>query len=114
MSNARPMISGMPDQAVSCLEAMGKRIRVARRRRRITVEEMAERVMVSPPTLRKLENGDPSVLLGVYVVALCILGLVSGLDGVADPDKDIVGIACERRMPRRRATARAGGIDDDF
>lgn len=54
---------------------LGITVRAARRERRWTVEELAERVGVSPNTIRKVERGDLSVSLGTAFEAASLLGL---------------------------------------
>jgi hypothetical protein len=48
-------------------------------------------MMISRPTLAKLEQGDPSVAMGTYAIALFVLGLVESLAAVADVAGDPVG-----------------------
>ena len=66
---------------------------------------MADRLQVSRPTLRKLEQGDPSVAMASYATALYVLGLVDRLGDLADIAHDSVGqrLASEA-LPRRIAS----------
>src|SRR6266540_4725163 len=73
------------------LDGMGERLRLARLRRGIPLVEMAARVGVSRPTLRRLEQGDASVALTVLIRTLAVLGL----------DEDIGRIAAEDDVGRR-------------
>lgn len=68
------------------MTALGERIRLARKRRTITAILFAERMGVSRETLRRLENGDPTIAIGTYVRALRVLGLDRDLDAVARDD----------------------------
>lgn len=82
-------------------------MRDARRRRRIPVALMAERVGVTRTTLAKAEKGDPSVSMGVYASMLFVLGLIEKLGEVADPRHDELGVALEvERLPKRIRTKR--------
>jgi transcriptional regulator with XRE-family HTH domain len=54
---------------------LGSSIRLARRERRWTKQSLAERIGVSRPTLLRIENGDPSVGIGVAFEAATILGV---------------------------------------
>ena len=45
-------------------ELLGAQVRQGRIARGWTVRELAERAGISPPTLLKVEHGDPSVALG--------------------------------------------------
>jgi transcriptional regulator with XRE-family HTH domain len=111
MPDTRRFLRGIPAVPEAGLKDLGARLKLARRRRRITAGDMAERVFVSCPTLRKMEMGDPVVSAGVYVTALYVLGLAGDLGAVADPDADAVGLAEEARHKPRRRRARH---DDDF
>lgn len=84
------------------LRKLGKDIRYARLRRRITMELMSERAGFSRITLSKIEKGDPSVSMGSYSSALFVLGMVDNLAKLADASYDIVGRELEEeRLPKR-------------
>ena len=67
--------------------ALGERLALARKRRRMSLSEMARRVGVSRDTLRRLEQGELSTSLGVLARTLAILGLDSDLDLIAAEDE---------------------------
>ena len=69
------------------LTALGERLQLARKRRRITAELFSERMGVSRETLRRLENGDPTIAMGTYMRALRVLGLDGDIDGLARDDE---------------------------
>ncbi len=52
------------------LSRMGEQIRLARLRRNLSVELVAERADISRATLWKVEKGDPSVAIGIYAAVL--------------------------------------------
>jgi transcriptional regulator with XRE-family HTH domain len=92
------------------LETFGQRLREARLRRRFSVETVCIRADISRPTLYKVEKGDPSVSLGIYMQVLRVLGMVDDLSLVAK--EDAVGrrlqdesLPLRRRAPRRSGTA---------
>ena len=93
------------------LAKLGGDIAIARRKRRLTVKMMAERVGVAKATYLKIEKGDPSVSMGAYAMALFVLGLADGLTDVADVSRDDTGLLLDtERLPKRirvRKTARA-------
>lgn len=68
------------------LTALGLRLRAARLRRKLTQAMLAERVGVTVPTIRKLEDGDASTSLSVMLRALVVLGLASDIDRIAVED----------------------------
>ncbi|MFT5206573.1 MAG: transcriptional regulator with XRE-family HTH domain [Candidatus Omnitrophota bacterium] len=73
------------------LEAVGECIKLARLRRKITTTMLAERANVSRVTLRKVENGESGVTIGVYANVLFCLGL----------EKDLLLLAGDDPLGRR-------------
>lgn len=57
------------------LSEMGENIKLARLRRKISAEQVAERANISRPTLTAIEKGAPTVSIGYYLLVLQILGL---------------------------------------
>lgn len=68
------------------LESLGERLRLARKRRRISSVLMAQRVGISRDTLHRVEKGDPVVGLGTYLRVLRVLGLDADVDRIAADD----------------------------
>ena len=54
---------------------LGSRVRLARRERGWKATDLAERVGVSPTTIRKVEHGDPTVALGTAFEAATLVGV---------------------------------------
>ncbi|HET9592122.1 MAG TPA: helix-turn-helix transcriptional regulator [Solirubrobacterales bacterium] len=54
---------------------LGARIRIGRRERRWTLEDLAERVGIGVVTMRKIEQGDPTVGLGPAFEAAALTGV---------------------------------------
>ena len=57
------------------LALLGKQIKVARKRRGFSEQELARRVGVCRQTIRKIESGSPSVEVGILVEAAAIVGV---------------------------------------
>lgn len=57
------------------LQRIGELIREARARRGFTQADLAERLRVSPTTVRAAEQGDPTVAAGILVSLLWVLGI---------------------------------------
>lgn len=68
------------------LSAFGERLRLARKRRKISAVLMAERAGISRDTLNRVEKGEPAVSLGTYLRILRILGLDGDLELLAGKD----------------------------
>lgn len=69
------------------LRQLGERIRLARKRRKLTLDSVTERTGLSKPTLISLEKGSPKASLGAYAAVLFCLGLESDLDLIANDDR---------------------------
>ena len=102
MTQKHRIQQSLPPEATALISQLGERIRIARKRRAITMEDMASRMFITRKTLARLENGDPGVSLAVFVAALWVLGLEKDLLQIAAPDQDKVGLYRERqRLPER-------------
>ncbi len=103
----------LPSEIVSQLKRIGSGIKTARMRRRMTQQELAERVGSSWHTIRKIENGSPVTGIGYYLKALWILGLFADVRLLADPERDREGIIREAAARGTRARHRRR-LDRDF
>ncbi len=68
------------------LADMGERIKLARLRRKLPVELVAERAKVSRSSVWKVEKGSPSISMGIYVAVLMAIGLLDDIDLIAKDD----------------------------
>ena len=84
------------------MDILGSNIALARKKRKIRQEDIANRAAISVKTYRKIERGDPSVSIGLYLAVLSIMGLDLPFSDLADPAKDKVGLELEKRaLPER-------------
>ena len=91
----------LPTVAMDQLQKLGRDISVARRRRRMSLSEMAERMMVNIKTLQRLERGDPSVGVGIVASALWVLGMHRRLGDLVTPETDQIALQEDiKNLPR--------------
>ena len=69
------------------LKEFGENIKLARLRRKLSAEQVAERANIARSTLWLIEKGSPSVAMGAYTQVLLVLGLEKDLLEVAADDK---------------------------
>ena len=81
----------MPDTE-NILKTMGEQIKMARLRRKLSATLVAERAGISRSTLWKVENGNPSVAVGIYAAVLHALN---------NMDKDLSKIAGDDELGRK-------------
>ena len=92
----------VPIPVITALRKLGQDINDARRRRRITVELMAQRAGVSRSTIGKIEKGDPTTSMGGYGAVLFVLGMEKRLSELVDSMHDLVGRRLEdENLPQR-------------
>jgi DNA-binding XRE family transcriptional regulator len=92
----------LPPRLRRSLTKLGADLSAARRKRQLTAEMVAERVGVARATYLKVEKGDPTVSMGVYAMALFVLGFPDVLGEIADARRDETGLLLEaERLPKR-------------
>lgn len=69
------------------LSTVGRNIRLARLRRKITSEQLASQTGICRSTVFKVEKGNPTVAIGSYIQVLYILGLQNDFLKVAFEDE---------------------------
>jgi transcriptional regulator with XRE-family HTH domain len=114
MTKKTRALSGLPPEAANTLSRLGEHLRIARKRRQMTLDEMAGRTFVTRKTVSRLENGDPGVSLSVLASALWVLGFEKDFLQLAHPEKDPVGIYRERQRLPKRVRPPSPGDDLDF
>lgn len=98
-------MTNLPIPVIKALRKMGQDINDARRRRRITIELMAERAGLSRATIGKIEKGDPTTSMGGYASVLFVLGMEGSLGDLVDSVHDVVGRRLEdEKLPQRVRT----------
>ena len=89
------------------LVEMGDNIKLARLRRRLSAEQVAERANISRPTLVAIEKGSPTVSIGSYLLVLQVLGLEKDFLLLAKDDElgrkiQDAQISAKKRAPKRK------------
>ena len=79
-------------QTKEILATMGEQIKLARLRRKLSVELVSERANISRATLWAVEKGSPSVAFGIYAAVLHSLNRM---------DKDLLLIAKDDELGRK-------------
>ena len=90
------------------LRGLGENIKLARLRRKLSAEQVAERAGISRKTLYEIERGRPNVNIGNNAQDLSVLGLEDDLLNVAKDD--LLGrklqdakLTVNERAPKRKS-----------
>lgn len=102
----------LPLEVLKSVELLGERIRTARLRRHLGMDELAKACGIGRRTLYRIENGEPGVAIGSMLAVLWKLGLLDTVRAVASPDDDEHGKILE--AARRPQRVRAPASDNDF
>lgn len=101
-------------QTREAVRVLGLEIARARRARRWTQEELAERAGISDSTLRSIERGSPAATIGVVFELASLLGI----DLFGAGPEDLPALVAQGRdrlalLPARVRT-RPAQVEDDF
>ncbi len=103
MSKRSAAVDTLPSTVLAHLRELGENLAIARKRRRESQKAWAQRIGVSEPTLMRMERGDPSVSMGVYVTALWLMGRDQALATLAAPEHDMGALEEAVRAAKARA-----------
>jgi transcriptional regulator with XRE-family HTH domain len=108
MPRSSKSLTTLPPLATGALKKLGENLALARVRRKESQRVWARRMGVSIPTLIRMEQGEPSVAIGVYVTALWLLGRSSELPTLADPEHDRGALEMDVRRALKQRAVRTG------
>lgn len=113
MANTSRITESPPAAVEQALKRLGRNIRTARLRRKLRIEDVADRLGASRYTVADLERGKPGTSIAAYAGALWALGLLDLMSELADPERDEEGKALENaRSPT--AAPRRKRLNNDF
>jgi len=89
------------DKVLRLLAVIGNNLKTARIRREITLQEAAEKIGTSKSSVMRMEKGDPSVKIGVFISAAEVYQALDTVS-ILEPENDIIGLSLERqKLPKR-------------
>ncbi|MDP2245709.1 helix-turn-helix transcriptional regulator [Pseudomonas sp.] len=92
----------LPMPAERAIRKLGSDLALARRRRHISQQSLAERMGASLSTVRRMEKGDPRVPIHFIARALQVFGEIEALAGLIDSARDDIGLVLmDERLPQR-------------
>ncbi len=106
MTKASSALASLPSSSTKALQDLAADLALARLRRKESLKNWALRMGVSVPTLMRMEKGDPSVGMGVYLTALWLIGRHKALSEVANPKEDLAALELDIRQAQARYAAK--------
>ena len=100
------------NEAIKGLNRLGRQLRELRLERNDRQSDFAARLGVSIPTLRKLEQGDPTVAIGTWIDAMWLVGRLDQLTKVLETTSNLFDQWEEQHQPkvRKRASKKRFGL----
>jgi len=95
MAKRQTTLHPYADAIDTALAALGQDLKIARKRRGLSLRAWALSLNVSVPTLRRLEQGDPTVGMGIYASVLHLIGQLPRLQSLAAPNLDAAALQLE-------------------
>ncbi|MBO9355989.1 helix-turn-helix domain-containing protein [Bordetella petrii] len=97
----------LPRPVERALHRLGQDISTARRMRRLSQEDLAQRIGTSLSTVRRMEDGYPGTALHTFLRALQVLGRLEAVVQVMAMENDVLGMELVReQLPQRVRTSR--------
>jgi transcriptional regulator with XRE-family HTH domain len=95
-------IAAIPQKVLREIKKFGEDLSLARRKRKLTMRDMAARTSISMATYQRIEKGDPTVTFGLYAFVLFSLGLGERIGELVDVSVDDIGLVLDQaRVPKR-------------
>jgi transcriptional regulator with XRE-family HTH domain len=113
MAKINTLTTAPPYPVEQALKRLGANLRIARLRRNLTIEDVAEKIGTGPRPVSDAEKGKTSTGAAVYMALLWAYDLMAPMDAVADPAFDKEGLALSAQRERAR-TSSPPELDSDF
>ncbi|MFN3999872.1 helix-turn-helix domain-containing protein [Algoriphagus sp.] len=103
MANSKPLL--LPKLQL-LMEQVGEQIKLARLRRKLSADQLAERTGISRRTIYSIEKGSSGVSIGYYLNVLKVLGLEKDILLLAKDDElgrklQDAGLVTKNRAPKK-------------
>lgn len=96
------------------LALLGGRIRLARKQRKMSEADLAERVGIARSTLQAIEKGHPTVEIGLVFEAATLVGVPLFVDTPARLGTELARVSETMALLPRSVRRARGDLNDDF
>ena len=100
----RMTIHSCPEAVQDILTKLGENLKLSRKRRNMTMSQLAEAMFVTRQTVSKMEAGDPAVSISTYILAVFCLQREKEFKDFLSPRNDVLGCMLDemRHIQRER------------
>src|SRR5262245_722953 len=116
MNMPRPLKLAHTAPAAVLVQArlLGTRLRFARKRRRLTLRELAAKAGIAYDTARAAEGGNIQTGIGAYLALAWAMGLDNAFAELLKPEDDVEGSKLALAQLPKRVRHAPSSADDDF
>ena len=106
-----PPVYNSSEKVLRVLAGIGNNLKTARIRRELTLQEAAEKIGTSKSSVMRMEKGDISVKIGVFISAAEVYQALDTISFLV-PEHDIIGLSLEKqKQPKRIRKKKTDKLD---
>ncbi|MDR3002474.1 MAG: hypothetical protein LBU89_14590 [Fibromonadaceae bacterium] len=111
MAKKNSFFQNVPFALDNALTTLGMNLRMARKRRNLSAQKVADKLGIGVRSVMDAEKGKPTTAISTYMGLLWVYDLLSDMKNLADPMKDMEGI---RLAAVRKKRTIKSELDNDF
>ncbi|MDR2781526.1 MAG: helix-turn-helix domain-containing protein [Holosporaceae bacterium] len=114
MPQRNQLFQATPYAIEETLKLLGQNLRIARKRRRLSIAQVAEKIGTGVRAISDAEKGKPATAISIYMALLWVYDFLGNMKGVADPLKDLEGLRLAALKESRNDRSLKAELDNDF
>jgi cell division protein ZapA (FtsZ GTPase activity inhibitor) len=114
MSQKNQLFQTPPYAVEEAIKYLGQNLRIARRRRRLSIAQVAEKIGAGVRVISDAEKGKPSTAVAVYTALLWVYDLLENMREVASPLADAEGLRLAALREAHSGRLPKSEPDNDF
>jgi len=111
MTKADIFSKGMPSAISIFLASFGPNLQIARKRRKLSLQQVADKLGIGVRSVMDAEKGKPTTAVSTYLGLLWVYGMLNNMKEIANPLKDSEGMRLEAARKRKPIKSE---YDNDF
>ncbi|GHT01968.1 hypothetical protein AGMMS50276_31270 [Synergistales bacterium] len=111
MARTNLLFQALPFEIASSLAELGKNLKTARKRRKLSARQVAEKLGVEQRSVLDAEKGKPTTAISTYAGLLWVYHLIGDMREMASPMKDTEGLRLAAVHEKKSIKSE---LDNDF
>jgi transcriptional regulator with XRE-family HTH domain len=114
MPQRNKLFQATPYAIEGALKLLGQNLKIARKRRRLSITQVAEKIGTGVRAISDAEKGKSSTAVSIYMALLWVYDFLGNMKDVADPFKDPEGLRLAALKESRNGRLQKAESDNDF